>query len=300
MGRKDYRIVCLDDAGRRVCGLTLSRRGLTALVLSVLLLAASLSVLLPLSLNRRHEIAALARNRKDISEQRQRIYAASYQLKGLENGFADIAEFDAKLRVMLSLEERPEILPMAQGGPVSGPYSSPFQILYTHTLIRDMRERLDGLEISMLLEEAAQQDLFHAAAAQQERLARIPVIWPTRGRFTSRFGYRIAPFSGKTRFHKGIDITAPTGTPIKAAAQGRVVMAEWFSTYGMCVEIDHGDGIHTRYGHLSKILVRDGQMVYRGDVIGQVGSTGRSVAPHLHYEVHLGGKPVNPLNYILR
>lgn len=297
---KEFRIVCLDDAGRRLFGLSLSRRGLSAVTLAGALLLASLAVLLPLSLARQYEVVSLAQNRREIADQRKRIYAASYQLKSLENGFSDIAEFDAKLRVMLSLEERPEILPMAQGGPVSGPYRNPFQILYTHTLIRDMRERLDSLEISMLLEEAAQQDLFHAAAAQQERLARIPVIWPTRGRFTSRFGYRIGPFTNKTRFHKGIDITAPTGTPVKATAQGRVVLAEWFSTYGMCVDIDHGDGIHTRYGHLSKITVREGQMVYRGDVLGLVGSTGRSVAPHLHYEVHLGNNPVNPLNYILR
>lgn len=297
---KEFRIVCLDDAGRRLFGLSLSRRGLSAVTLAGALLLASLAVLLPLSLSRQYEIISLAQNRRDISDQRKRIYAAAYQLKALENGFSDIAEFDAKLRVMLSLEERPEILPMAQGGTVSGPYRNPFQILYTHTLIRDMRERLDSLEISMLLEEAAQQDLFHAAAAQQERLARIPVVWPTRGRFSSRFGYRTAPFSGRTRFHKGIDITAPTGTPVKATAQGRVVLAEWFSTYGLCVDIDHGDGIHTRYGHLSKITVHPGQLVYRGDVIGLVGSTGRSVAPHLHYEVHLGHNPVNPLNYILK
>lgn len=297
---KEFRIVCLDDAGRRLFGLNLSRRGLSAVTLAGALLLASLAALLPLSLARQHEVSSLAQNRRDISDQRKRIYAAAYQLKALENGFADIAEFDAKLRVMLSLEERPEILPMTQGGAVPGPYRNPFQILYTHTLIRDMRERLDTLEISMLLEEAAQQDLFHAAAAQQERLARIPVVWPTRGRFSSRFGYRTAPFSGKTRFHKGIDITAPTGTPVKATAQGRVILAKRFSTYGMCVDIDHGDGIRTRYGHLSKLTVHPGQLVYRGDVIGLVGNTGRSVAPHLHYEVHLGSKPVNPLNYILR
>ncbi|MCM0755493.1 M23 family metallopeptidase [Desulfovibrio aminophilus] len=297
---EEYRIVCLNSQGRP--RLTLRLRGwhsALALGLLVLLLGAT-AAYLPLTLNMVRERLALDSARQAIMDQKKRIYAASFQLKSMEDAFAGIAEFDSKLRVMLSLDPGPTQDIPGMGNPLPGPYRNPLQLLYTQSLLRDMRERLGDLEVSMLLEEASQQDLFRAVSVQQERLARIPVIWPTRGRFTSRFGWRASPLTGKGRFHKGIDVTAPTGTPIKATAQGRVVMAEWFSTYGQCVEIDHGGGIHTRYGHMSKILVKEGQTVFRGDVIGLVGSTGRSVAPHVHYEVHVGGTPTNPLNYILR
>ncbi|MES9996397.1 peptidoglycan DD-metalloendopeptidase family protein [Desulfovibrio aminophilus] len=297
---EEYRIVCLNSQGQP--RLTFRLRGWhTALAVCLLaLLFGTTAVFLPLSLTKVRERSQLDANRQAVMEQRKRIYAASFQLKSMEDGFGRIAEFDSKLRVMLSLAEGPEQEVNGMGGPLPGPYRNPLQLLYTQSLLRDMRERLGDLEISMLLEEASQQTLFHAVSAQQERLARIPVIWPSRGRFTSRFGWRASPLTGKSRFHKGIDITAPTGTRIKATAQGRVVLAEWFSTYGQCVEIDHGGGIHTRYGHMSKILVKEGQTVFRGDVIGLVGSTGRSVAPHVHYEVHVGGNPTNPLNYILK
>lgn len=297
---EEYRIVCLNSQGRP--RLTLRLRGWhSALALGLLvLLFGATAAYLPLTLNMVRERLALDSARQAIMDQKKRIYAASFQLKSMEDAFAGIAEFDSKLRVMLSLDPGPTQDIPGMGNPLPGPYRNPLQLLYTQSLLRDMRERLGDLEVSMLLEEASQQDLFRAVSVQQERLARIPVIWPTRGRFTSRFGWRASPLTGKGRFHKGIDVTAPTGTPIKATAQGRVVMAEWFSTYGQCVEIDHGGGIHTRYGHMSKILVKEGQTVFRGDVIGLVGSTGRSVAPHVHYEVHVGGTPTNPLNYILR
>lgn len=299
MLRDSYHIVCVNSEGRPRLSLRLRRWHLLLAALLVLGLVTADALLLPSYTRAMRQREALRRTSLAILEQRERIYAASYQLQSLQDGFARIAEFDSKLRIMLSLAERPAASLFATGG-TSPSRRSPFHILYSHTLIRDMRDELGSLEVSMLLEEAYQQDLFHAVSAQQERLARIPVIWPTRGRLTSGFGWRGSPLTGKQRFHKGIDITTPTGTPIKATAQGRVVLAGWFSTYGQCVEIDHGDGIHTRYGHMSKVLVEEGQVVYRGDIIGLVGSTGRSVAPHVHYEVLLSGGPTNPLNYILR
>lgn len=299
MFRDSYHILCVNEAGRPRLSLRLQRWHLMLATLAICGLILADALLLPSYTRVLHQRRVLHQNTLAILEQRERIYADSYQLQSLQDGFARIAEFDSKLRIMLSMAERPEAVLFATGG--TGPsLRSPLHILYSHTLIRDMREELESLEVSMLLEEAYQQDLFHAVSAQQERLARIPVIWPTRGRMTSPFGWRNAPMTGKRRFHKGIDITTAYGTPIKATAEGRVVLAGWFSTYGQCVEIDHGGGIHTRYGHMSKVLVEEGQKVYRGDIIGLVGSTGRSLAPHVHYEVLLTGAPTNPLNYILR
>jgi murein DD-endopeptidase MepM/ murein hydrolase activator NlpD len=126
-----------------------------------------------------------------------------------------------------------------------------------------------------------------------------PSLWPVMGRLMDGFGRRTDPFSGEGSFHKGVDITAPTGTTVRNTADGVVVQAEMVSGgYGRLVIIDHGGGIQTYYAHLSKISVHAGQELHSGDVIGQVGTSGRTTAPHLHYEVHSGGVPVNPYKYL--
>ena len=113
------------------------------------------------------------------------------------------------------------------------------------------------------------------------------------------FAHRTDPFSGEGAFHKGVDITAPTGTTVRTTADGIVVQAEMVAGgYGRLVIVDHGGGLQTYYAHLSKISVHAGQELHRGDVVGQVGSSGRTTAPHLHYEVHVGGTPVNPYRYL--
>jgi len=130
-------------------------------------------------------------------------------------------------------------------------------------------------------------------------LASTPSIWPTRGYISSPFGYRKDPFTGQTEFHKGIDIATRIGNPIVAPADGIVIKAGNGGGYGNVVIIKHRFGFVTRYGHLLKFVVRAGQKVKRGQIIGYVGNTGRSIGPHLHYEVLRNGKPVNPLHYIL-
>jgi murein DD-endopeptidase MepM/ murein hydrolase activator NlpD len=119
---------------------------------------------------------------------------------------------------------------------------------------------------------------------------------PVSGQITSRFGNRFHPILGRARFHKGVDLRATAGTPIVAAADGRVVSAGWHGGYGNQVAILHAGGIETTYGHMSRFAAAAGQMVRRGQVIGYVGSTGLSTGPHLHYEVLKNGRPVNPLS----
>jgi murein DD-endopeptidase MepM/ murein hydrolase activator NlpD len=126
-----------------------------------------------------------------------------------------------------------------------------------------------------------------------------PSLWPVEGRLADGFAHRTDPFSGEGAFHKGVDITAPTGTTVRTTADGVVVQAEMVAGgYGRLVIVDHGAGLQTYYAHLSKISVHAGQELHRGDVVGQVGSSGRTTAPHLHYEVHVGGTPVNPYRYL--
>jgi murein DD-endopeptidase MepM/ murein hydrolase activator NlpD len=127
----------------------------------------------------------------------------------------------------------------------------------------------------------------------------IPSRAPLSGlRFTSEFGMRYHPILGRMQAHEGVDLAAPIGTPVYATADGLVEKAEWFGGYGLCVQLAHGGNLETRYGHMSRLNVAAGQTVHKGDIIGFVGTTGRSTGPHLHYEVRVAGTAVNPLPYM--
>ena len=138
-----------------------------------------------------------------------------------------------------------------------------------------------------------------AAEVRSAGAVSIPSLMPVDGvRFTSGFGMRTHPVLGGRRAHRGIDLAGATGTPILATADGTVARAEWFSSYGLYVQLEHGGAIETRYGHMSRLNVAPGQSVRKGDVIGYVGTTGRSTGPHLHYEVRIAGEAVNPVPYL--
>jgi murein DD-endopeptidase MepM/ murein hydrolase activator NlpD len=127
----------------------------------------------------------------------------------------------------------------------------------------------------------------------------IPSRIPVEGvHLTSDFGMRVHPVLGGRRMHKGIDLAAPVGTPVHATADGLVSRADWFSSYGLYVSIEHGGNIETRYGHMSRLNVAAGQQIHKGDIIGYVGTTGRSTGPHLHDEVRIAGEAVNPVPYL--
>jgi murein DD-endopeptidase MepM/ murein hydrolase activator NlpD len=128
---------------------------------------------------------------------------------------------------------------------------------------------------------------------------RVPLKWPIEGWISSQFGWRESPFAKKREFHTGLDITNIPGTPVKAPAQGYVKFAGWLGEYGKTVVIEHGFGYETRYGHLDKILVKKGRFVKKDDKLGTLGNTGRSSAPHLHYEILKNGKVENPMKYLL-
>ena len=133
-------------------------------------------------------------------------------------------------------------------------------------------------------------------SAQRKFLPTLPPIENIN--YTSNFGYRIDPFNGHSTFHEGVDFAAESGTPINAAASGKVIYADVHPAYGKCVEIDHGNGLVTRYAHGSELLVKEGDLVVRGQRISRVGSTGRSTGPHLHFEVRLNGIAQNPGRFL--
>ncbi|OPL18725.1 MAG: hypothetical protein AVO35_05185 [Candidatus Aegiribacteria sp. MLS_C] len=171
----------------------------------------------------------------------------------------------------------------------------------------DMFRYIDDVEIELvLMERLAEAELmaYDSLAAflmeKKSQLARIPSIWPVDGIFVSDFGPRIDPFTGAVRIHKGIDLACVKGTPIYAPADGEVGFVGWTGGWGLNIVIRHTDRISTRYAHCSAACTVVGREVRRGDLIGRVGSTGRSVAPHLHYEVLIDGVQVDPEDYIIR
>jgi murein DD-endopeptidase MepM/ murein hydrolase activator NlpD len=153
---------------------------------------------------------------------------------------------------------------------------------------------LEGLILERERELAAQQRAAGLAGAPPSAGGLGSFSWPVTGTITSPFGWRSNPFGGGPEFHQGLDIAAPSGTTVTAAAAGTILMAQWYGGYGNYILIDHGGGYSTGYGHLSAMYVSVGQSVQRGQAIGAVGSTGESTGPHLHFEVRIAGKPVDP------
>jgi murein DD-endopeptidase MepM/ murein hydrolase activator NlpD len=141
---------------------------------------------------------------------------------------------------------------------------------------------------------------FQRSYTQAWRNSMKPSMWPVDGRLIGSFGDRSDPFSGGQAFHGGVDISGNLGTPVRATADGVISVAEYASGYGRTVSIDHGRGIQTLYAHLSRIDVIAGQEIRRGEIVGAVGRSGRATGPHLHYEVRVGGNPINPYTFLAR
>jgi murein DD-endopeptidase MepM/ murein hydrolase activator NlpD len=156
-----------------------------------------------------------------------------------------------------------------------------------------LKDRTTDLENQMRL-------LERAAETRANIIRYTPTIWPVKGKISSHYGSRPDPFNGDAEMHLGLDISALYGSLVHAPADGIVVFAQRQSAYGNLVVLDHGNGLTTRHGHLSRFNVHVGQRVHKGDVIAFVGTTGRSTAPHLHYEVRLNDRPVNPRTYLPR
>lgn len=241
--------------------------------------------------------------RRESKIQKIQVEKFSQQVKNFETDMSRLERFEKKLRVITALENSPKSLEKNWG--VGGPYGLSSHSFST-SLDREARSMadklsgdLDNLSKQAKIQNISFQELDNFFRSQTSLLSATPTIWPTRGWVTSGFGYRKSPFTGLRENHEGWDIAARAGSSVRATADGVVAVAGREYGYGNLVEIDHGYGIVTRFGHNSKHLVEVGERVKRGQIIALVGSTGRSTGPHLHYEVLLNGVPVNPKNYIL-
>lgn len=254
-----------------------------------------------LSISYRHvkasnqDLAAKLEDYKDIEQQldyfMEKTQTLQEKMKGIE-------KFDNEIRNLLkndpALKKNSDIQ--------KAPASKANQVLAS----RNGTDRKKAIEDLLLLEkelpkrEESLKQLKEVVIQRASRMASTPSVWPTVGRVTSTFGYRRSPFGYRREFHDGVDIAAAYGSPIVSAADGMVTFTGYRPGYGYMVTISHGYGFETSYGHTSKILVKPGQKVKKGQVIARVGNTGRSTGPHVHYIVKLNGILKDPKLFIVK
>ena len=213
--------------------------------------------------------------------------------------------FEQKIRIIANIEKSDESNNIfGIGGSVPEDLDARLPLMEKHnSLIRDMHDQIDQLNRASIQQSTEFESLLKSLQDQQNLLASTPAIRPISGSekswITSRFGFRSSPFTGQREFHQGFDISTRSGTPILATADGVVTYTGSKGLLGKIITIDHGHGLVTRYGHCKEFLKKRGEKVKRWEPIALVGNTGRSTGPHVHYEVHLNGIPVNPEKYIL-
>ncbi len=241
---------------------------------------------------------------KQLEMQRRNLEAQlqvlNQQVDQMQLVLTDLAQRDDNMyRVLFGAEPIP--LSVRQGAQHKITYYEQLAYMSNSQLAADLALKVDQLEKGLYVQAKSYEELLEMAKTQETRMEYIPAIQPVLNkdltRVASGYGWRVDPVYHTKRFHHGMDFTAPTGTDIYATGNGKVTFVGWRQGYGNTVVIDHGFGYETLYAHLYKQLVRVGQNVQRGDIIALVGNTGKSTGPHLHYEVHYRGTPVDPRNF---
>ncbi len=227
----------------------------------------------------------LQRLRVTTSQQRQTLQYLVVDLEGIHQQMASLAETEARVRQLADLEAVSEGVPVAIGGlPEVGSMEA----------VDEIQRQINSLQVEIELRRQSQENVRNLLNDQVSLSRATPKGWPTKGWLTSYFGMRKSPFTRRRVMHEGLDIAANIGTPIVATADGIVARVKYSPGYGKMLIIDHGYGYRTIFGHTSKILVKAGQKIKRGDLIAKVGNTGRSTGSHLHYELRLNGVPIDP------
>ncbi|MGZ3525935.1 MAG: peptidoglycan DD-metalloendopeptidase family protein, partial [Thermodesulfobacteriota bacterium] len=243
----------------------------------------------------------LSQLRQETESQRSQIHFFSSKIEDMEKQLSKLKDFDKRIRIIANLEKGQETSPnMGMGGASPSDVREKLKAEKDDKgLAQQMRSDIDRLKSEATSQEESLSELEKLLQTKREMLASTPSIWPVQGWVTSGFGFRTNPFTGLNQMHEGLDISNRLGTPIIAPANGIVSDTGNDYGHGNVVVISHGFGITSRYNHLSKIYVKAGQKVKRGDKIAEIGLTGKTTGPHLHYEVRVNGIPVNPVRYIL-
>ncbi len=239
----------------------------------------------------------LLREKEALNSQ---LVTLNQQVDQMQVVMADLQQRDDNLyRVLFGAEPIP--LSVRQGAQRKISYYEDIARMTNNQLSADLSLKVDVLAKELYVQSKSYDDIIEMAKNQEIRMENIPAIQPVLNkdltRVASGYGMRIDPVYHVRKFHQGMDFTAPTGTEVFATGNAKVTFSGWKQGYGNTVILDHGFGYETVYAHLYKSLVRKGQKVRRSDIIALVGNTGKSTGPHLHYEVRLNGRPVDPRNY---
>jgi murein DD-endopeptidase MepM/ murein hydrolase activator NlpD len=289
MKNRKYDIIVLSDEHANQRQFSLSKRAITMAVGSVILGILGLMAMgyyMLRDFSAESQVAELQRQNDELKMANERYLEASVEMERKLNQFD---EKTSKLALLVGVEPGD-----FQADGIGGPD------VLDQELSRYLRYDLGLLEQKTELLEQRLSDLDGAFKTKTDLLDSTPSILPAHGWLSSGFKYRTDPFTKKKTWHNGLDISCVRGTPIYAPAKGVVSYKGYQGGFGNLLEISHGDGLKTKFAHLDKFNVSKGQRVKRGDLIGYVGSTGRSTAPHLHYEIHKNGKALNPMKYIIR
>ncbi|MGE3704553.1 MAG: M23 family metallopeptidase [Vicinamibacterales bacterium] len=301
MLRRRYTVLIADRTTGVVRRATVSVRGTLAVVGSVLLMPVLIGIGAKMSAQREIDVLRASNAALEIENGNFRATTGELtsQIQSLGNVIDDLGTRStldpAQVKAMQKLPA--VVKARAAGGSTPAPASQALSSVLSTSLISAedtfgaLRSLLQGLESRLRL-------VTRDVERQEKLAAATPSIWPAHGWLTGLFGRRSDPITGKPDFHEGLDISTDKGNPVIATADGTVATAAYSGDYGNLVVLEHDFGLTTRYGHLSRFNVKPGQQVKRGDVIGYVGSTGRSTGAHLHYEVLAGGKLINPLQLL--
>jgi murein DD-endopeptidase MepM/ murein hydrolase activator NlpD len=264
------------------------------LAVSAVSIALTLAIILPQADGRNHPVKALLPSQLQFTlhHPQKHLDALALQLGEMRARIMRLDALSSRLAKMAGIKEQDidAVPPPGAGGPQVNPQDISEEQLQAGIadLARQIELKADRLSMleAMLLQQTMQKSM-------------LPNNSPVNvGYNSSSFGWRVDPFSGRSAFHEGLDFTADIGTPIYAAAGGRVTVAEQTPDYGKIVKISHGSGLETRYAHASELLVNAGEVVRKGQLIARVGSTGRSTGPHLHFEVRRDGAPLDPRKFL--
>lgn len=300
MKNRFFTILFLPSHPSGVKKLTLSEFLIKSIAISALILVITTSVVFLDYINVKKKEIDLTSLREKTKVQNVQLQTFADKINDMETELARLRSLDTKIRVLTNTKtEEPEggnrrrLTLGGQGGP------EPRQLSFQdESSLVEMINRLDSMNKEIKSQEKTLHELHASIQDEESILVSTPSIWPVNGYVSSGFGYRESPFGGNYEFHDGLDISAPSGTPVMAAADGIVTCAGRFGDTGNTVMISHGYGYDTGYCHLSSITAKVGERVLRGQEIGLVGSTGRSTGPHLHYMVKVGGAKVNPRSYL--
>jgi murein DD-endopeptidase MepM/ murein hydrolase activator NlpD len=287
LGAKKITLVFLSDGSRKVRQFKFSKSFLGFLFLFFLTAAIALAWVIRDYHGVKAQIPQLAQLEKENKQQKAQLVALVQKIDQISEKMIELKEFDYKLKAGI-------------GGSDPAVSNPDYNVEKAHKkLARLMHRSIDNLKSEISIRKNEKVELWNFLETQRSVLASTPSIWPIRGWISSRFGYRISPFTNEKEFHRGLDISSRMKSDIVAPADGVVSSITYDQGYGNILTLNHGHGMSTRYAHLSKVQVKKGQYVKRGQKIALVGNSGRTTGPHLHYEVHLNGLAVNPLRYIL-